>query len=155
MSDPNAQVQPNLQLDDLPPLPQSQAIRDLAPRLWANDEVVAIWLGGSLAAGTGDIYSDIDLRVAVPIANLAEWESSDLQSILDGPALARQLVKLGDGAFIHHMILQNGDILDLLVQSAEATPVSEPVLMLGCRDDAFAERLASSNQVPAPVMTSV
>src|SRR5690348_15427387 len=117
MSDSNAQSQAELQLDDLPPLPQSQAIRDLAPRLWKNEQVAAVWLGGSLAAGTGDIYSDIDLRVAVPAEDLAEWETSDLHSILDGPALARQLVKLGDGAFIHHMILRSGDILDLLVQS--------------------------------------
>ena len=90
MSDSNAQSQAELQLDDLPPLPQSQAIRDLAPRLWKNEQVAAVWLGGSLAAGTGDIYSDIDLRVAVPAEDLAEWETSDLHSILDGPALARQ-----------------------------------------------------------------
>jgi len=109
---------------------------------------VAIWLGGSLAAGTGDLYSDIDLRVAVSPEDLAEWEPSDLQSVLDWPALARQLVKLGDGAFIHHMILRSGDILDLLVQSSEAAPVNEPVLILGCRDNALAERLASSIQAP-------
>ena len=148
MSDSNMRMRPDLRLDDLPSLPQSQTIRALAPRLWENEQVVAIWLGGSLAAGTGDPYSDIDLRVAVSPDDLPAWESADLQSILDGPALARQLVKLGDSAFIHHMILQNGDILDLLVQSAEAAPVSEPVLMLGCRDDAFAERLASSKQAP-------
>ncbi len=144
-----------LRLDDLPPLPQSQVIRALAPRLWENVQVAAIWLGGSLAAGTGDPYSDIDLRVAVLPGDLVAWEASDLENVLDGPALARQLVKLGDGAFIHHMILQNGDIPDLLVQSTEAAPVNEPVLMLGCRDDALAERLASSNQAPAPVKTPV
>ena len=116
---------------------------------------MAIWLGGSLAAGTGDPYSDIDLRIAVSPGDLAAWEASDLENVLDGPALARQLVKLGDGAFIHHMILQNGDILDLLVQSAEATPVNEPVLMLGCRDADLAERLASSNQASTPVSTPV
>ncbi len=148
MTDSNKQTQPDLRLDSLPPLPQSQAIRDLAPRLWQNEQVVAIWLGGSLAAGTGDIYSDIDLRVAVSPGDLTEWESSGLQNVLDGPALARQLVKLGDGAFIHHMILQSGDILDLLVQSSEAAPGSEPVLILGCRDDGLAERLAASNQAP-------
>jgi predicted nucleotidyltransferase len=148
-------MRPDLRLDDLPSLPQSQTIRTLTPRLWENEQVAAVWLGGSLAAGTGDPYSDIDLRVAVPPEDLPRWETADLQNVLDGPALARQLVKLGDGAFIHHMILQNGDILDLLVQSAEAAPVSEPVLMLGCRDDAFAERLASSNQAPNVVHTPV
>ncbi|HEU4784188.1 MAG TPA: nucleotidyltransferase domain-containing protein, partial [Ktedonobacterales bacterium] len=155
MNDSNAQSHPDLRMDNLPPLPQSEAIRTLAPRLWQNDQVVAIWLGGSLAAGTGDPYSDIDLRVAVSPDELAEWESSGLHTILDGPALARQLVKLGDGAFIHHMILQSGDILDLLVQSCEAAPGSEPVLVLGCHDDGLAEQLASSNQAPQVAHTPV
>jgi predicted nucleotidyltransferase len=144
----------DLRLDDLPALPQSQAIRDLAPRLWQDEQVVAIWLGGSLAAGTGDIYSDIDLRIAVPPGDLAEWEASDLENVLDGPALARQLVKLGDGAFIHHMILRSGDILDLLVQSSEAAPGNEPIVILGCRDANLAERLAISNQAPKVAHTS-
>ena len=148
MSDSTAPEQADLHLDNLSPLPQSQAIRALAPRLWENKQVMAIWLGGSLAAGTGDAYSDIDLRVAVSPEVLSAWETADLQNVLDGPALARQLVKLGDGAFIHHMILQNGDILDLLVQSSEAAPGNEPIVILGCRDDALAERLASSNQAP-------
>ena len=143
----------DLRLDELLPLPQSQAIRMLAPRLWANEQVVAIWLGGSLAAGMGDSYSDIDLRVAIPPEDLPAWETADLQNVLDGPALARQLVKLGDGAFIHHMILESGDILDLLVQSSEAAPGDEPVLILGCRDDALAERLAASNQAPEAAHT--
>ena len=65
MSGVPEQSHAELRLDDLPPLAQSQAIRMLAPRLWENKQVVAIWLGGSLAAGTGDPYSDIDLRVAV------------------------------------------------------------------------------------------
>jgi predicted nucleotidyltransferase len=145
----------DLRLDELPPLPQSQAIRMLVPKLWQNEQVVAIWLGGSLAAGMGDSYSDIDLRVAVPPDALPEWEMSDLQSVLDGPALARQLVKLGDGAFIHHMILESGDILDLLVQSSEAAPGDEPVLILGCRDDALAKQLASSNHTPEAARTPV
>jgi len=145
----------DLRLNNLPPLPQSRAIRMLTPRLWANEQVVAIWLGGSLAAGTGDPYSDIDLRVAVPPADFPAWETADLQNILDGPPLARQLVTLGDGAFIHHMILQNGDILDLLVQSSESALVSELVLILGCRDDALAERLAASNHAPEAAHTPV
>ncbi|HEX5157519.1 MAG TPA: nucleotidyltransferase domain-containing protein [Ktedonobacterales bacterium] len=149
------QLHADLRLDNLPPLPQSQAIRMLVPKLWQNEQVVAIWLGGSLAAGTGDPYSDIDLRVAVPPEVLSDWEASDLHTILDGPALARQLVKLGDSAFIHHMILQGGDILDLLVQSSEAAPGNEPVLILGCRDDALAKRLASSDQTPEAARTPV
>jgi hypothetical protein len=148
MSSPNRHAHPDLRLDSLPPLPQSQVLRAIAPRLWRNDHILALWLGGSLAAGTGDLYSDIDLRVAVAPADLADWETADLQSILDEPALARHLVRLGEGAFIHHLILQSGDILDLLMQSADATPGDEPLLILGCRSDDLSKRLASCNQPP-------
>ncbi|HEU5347154.1 MAG TPA: nucleotidyltransferase domain-containing protein [Ktedonobacterales bacterium] len=142
-------------MENLPALPQSLTIASLAPRVWQNEQVVAIWLGGSLAAGSGDRYSDIDLRIAVPPDNVAEWESSDLHTLFDEPVLARQLVRLGENSFLHHMILLNGDILDFLVQSTEAKPGEEPVLVLGCRSDAFAERLASSNHEPASTSTPI
>jgi hypothetical protein len=149
MSDLTANRYRDLRLDDLPPLPQAAAIRLVAPRLWQSEQVVAIWLGGSLAAGTGDSYSDIDLRIAVAPTHLPDWETSDLHDVLSGPPLARHFVSLGEGLFLHHAILQSGDILDLLVQSAEVAPGDEPVLVLGCRDDAFAERLISSNHIPS------
>ena len=139
-----------LRLDDLPALPQSRTIAMIAPKIWQDERVVALWLGGSLAAGTGDAYSDIDLRVAVPPADLAAWKASDLHMLFDDPPLARQFVPLGEDAFLHHLILPNGDILDLLVQSDEDAPGDEPVLVLGRRSAAFAERLAASNSAPSP-----
>lgn len=155
MSDMTTDSHDELLLDDLPPLPQSRAIRFLAPRLWQHERVAAIWLGGSLAAGTGDPYSDIDLRIAVAPADLPDWETSDLRTVLDGPPLASQFVRFGDSSFLHHLILRSGDILDLLIQSTEVAPVEEPVLILGCRGDAFADRLASSNQAPSSENTPV
>jgi hypothetical protein len=62
-------------------------------------------------------------------------------------------VPLGHGSFLHHLIAPNGDIVDLLVQSTEVTPGSEPVLVLGCRDEPFARRLASSSQAPSAEST--
>ncbi len=138
-----------LRLDNLPALPQSRTIAMIAPRVWQDERVVAIWLGGSLAAGAGDLYSDIDLRVAVPPADLAVWKASDRYALFDGSPLARQFVPLGDHSFIHHMILPSGDILDLLVQSDEVAPGDEPVLVLGCRSVAFAERLDANHHAPA------
>jgi D-3-phosphoglycerate dehydrogenase len=45
--------------------------------LQGDERVVAAWLGGSLAAGTADAYSDVDLRVAVADdafdAFVADW----------------------------------------------------------------------------------
>ena len=116
--------------------------------------MVALWLGGSLAAGTGDTYSDIDLRVAVPPADLAAWQASDLHMLFDSPPLARHFVPLGEDAFLHHLILPNGDILDLLVQSDERAPGDELTLILGCRSAAFAERLAASNSAPVSAAAS-
>ncbi|HEU0025956.1 MAG TPA: nucleotidyltransferase domain-containing protein [Ktedonobacterales bacterium] len=138
-------AQTDLHLDEAPDLPQSETIRALAPRLWRDERVVAIWLGGSMANGAADIYSDIDLRVAVPSADLPAWKTADLAALLGAPPLARHFVGLGDNAFLHHLVVANGDILDLLIQNAEVTPEPEPILVLGCRDDSFAERLAASN----------
>lgn len=138
-----------LHLEMLPPLPQSDTIRALVPRIWQDERVVASWLGGSLAADTGDPYSDIDLRLAVAPADLAGWEEPDLHALLGGPPLARHFVRLGEGSFLHHLIVPNGDIVDLLMQSTEATPGIEPIVVLGCRDEMFARRLASSDQTPA------
>ena len=141
MSDSNA----GLRLDGLPDLPQSETIRALALRLWRDERVAAIWLGGSMANGAGDIYSDIDLRVAVPPADLPAWKAADLDALLGAPPLARHFVGLGERSFLHHLVVANGDILDLLIESVEVTPGPEPVLVLGCRDEAFAGRLAESD----------
>jgi hypothetical protein len=47
--------------------------------LRADQRIVAAWLGGSLAAGAADAYSDVDLRVAVADdafdAFVADWPS--------------------------------------------------------------------------------
>jgi hypothetical protein len=139
---------PKLHLAGLPPLPQAGTISLLAPRLWADERVVAIWLGGSLAREAGDRYSDIDLRVAVAPADLATWEAPDLVALLDGLVLGKQFLRFGPHSFLHHLILANGDILDFLVQSTDAPPGPEPIRILGCRDDAFAVRLAASDHEP-------
>jgi predicted nucleotidyltransferase len=50
-----------------------------AEALRGDERIVAVWLGGSLAAGTADAYSDVDLRVAVADdafeAVAADWEA--------------------------------------------------------------------------------
>jgi predicted nucleotidyltransferase len=50
-----------------------------AEALRGDERIVAVWLGGSLAAGTADAHSDVDLRVAVADeaydAVVADWEA--------------------------------------------------------------------------------
>jgi predicted nucleotidyltransferase len=137
-----------LDLASLPPLPQRETISLLAPRLWRDERVRAIWIGGSLARGAGDHYSDIDLRVAVAPADLSAWEALDFASLLGDLVLGRQFLRFGENAFLHHLILRNGDILDFLVQSTQHAPAAEPVLLLGCRDAELARTLAASDRVP-------
>jgi hypothetical protein len=141
---------PELRLDLLPNLPQSPMVRDLAERLWQEDAgILAIWLGGSLANRTGSPYSDVDLRVAVPPVDLPRWEAPDfVNALLGGAPLVRHLIRVGEDSFIHQLILASGEILDLLVQSAEVAPIVEPTLVLGCRDDRFAQLLAASDHAP-------
>src|SRR5262245_30812590 len=50
-----------------------------AEALRGDERVVTVWLGGSLAAGTADGYSDVDLRIAVADvafeAVVADWQA--------------------------------------------------------------------------------
>lgn len=139
-----------LRLEGLPDLPQAATIRALAPRIWADARVVALWLGGSLASGAGDQYSDIDLRLAIVLDDLPAWEHPDLTALLGSAPLAHHFIRFGPDAFLHHLIAPNGDILDLVVRSAERPPEDELSLVLGCRDAGFAALLAAHDHTPAP-----
>lgn len=120
-----------------------------AARLWEDGRVVALWLGGSLARGAGDQYSDIDLRVAVRPDDLDAWRALDLNEPLLRAVVGEHQMWLGGDALLRHVALVNGDILDLLVQSSARAPNVEPLLVLGCRDAEFARRLAASDRAPA------
>jgi len=136
---------PELDLGVLPEMAQARTIAELVPAIWADERVVALWLGGSLARGDGDIYSDIDLRVAVDPADLETWRAMDTQALTGGQVAGGQSFQLGEDALIHHLLLLNGDIVDLLVQTTARTPNGEPLLTLGCRDEAFARILQAQN----------
>ena len=133
----------SLDLGVLPAMAQERTISWLAPTLWVDERVVALWLGGRLARGDGDEYSDIDLRVAVDAADLEVWRALDVQALTGGQVVCGHTFALGEDALIHHLLLLNGDIADLLVQTTARTPNVEPLVVLGCRDDAFAGRFRS------------
>lgn len=135
-------------LDALPPLPQAANLRLVASTLWHRNDVIALWLGGSFGRGTADEYSDIDLRVAVRFEAEAWWREPDLGLLFGGEVVGRTSFPL-DGGLLHHLALTGGDIYDLWVRSAEQDPPPENVLVLGCRDAAFARRLAGAAPPPA------
>ena len=142
-----------LHLDQLPELPQRDTIRDVATALWQQPEVIAVWLGGSLARGAGDVYSDVDLRVAVHSVDLRTWEESAFERVFAySPVVGHQFLRFGDDAFLHHLILANGVLFDFYVQSSESELSPEPHQVLGCRSDLLASRLEQS-QTALPVIT--
>jgi hypothetical protein len=145
-----------LQLDHLPSLPQRETIRAVASNLWPDARVVALWIGGSLASGAGDRWSDVDFRVAVTPDQLAPWKSPPFDRIFNhAPVGGQSMLAFGDDALLHHLVLSNGEIFDFFVQSTTRRPTPEPLLVLGCRDAAFARVLAAQNSVPQVEMQPV
>ena len=125
----------------LPDLPQSRRLAALVADLWADPNVVALWLGGSLARGEGDRYSDVDLHVAL------RSEAYDPDSIpesagqLAAAAVVRLRFSFVAGTTLWHMLLKDGEIYDLSIQSADQEPAYEARLVLACRDEAFGAKL--------------
>ena len=56
--------------DLAPDSPQFQLIETTRAALERDSKVVAAWIGGSIAAGTADRWSDVDLRLAVAESDL-------------------------------------------------------------------------------------
>lgn len=129
-----------LDLSQLPDLPQTPYLKEFAQKLWRNDDLVSLWVGGSLAAGKGDAYSDIDLRLAVKEADFSSWEAPDLTDVFGQTCLAHALLNFGE-SLLHHVLLENGDIYDLYIQKVEAPVINEDRIILGCRDAALLEKL--------------
>jgi hypothetical protein len=147
---------PELDFSQLPALPQSATIRSLATLLWQDARVVALWVGGSLASGAGDRWSDVDFRVAVPPEDFAPWQALPFDALFaQAPVVGSGKLSFGTDAVLHHLVLANGEILDFFVQTTTRTPTQEPLLVLGCRDAAFARVLAAQNGVPGIEMQPV
>jgi predicted nucleotidyltransferase len=131
----------DLVFDQLPTLPQVPFLEKVVANLWQHPDVAAVWLGGSLASGKGDPYSDIDLRVAVKPSQVPKWEKPDFEKFFEGQPLAHHVMRFGENALLHHLLVANGDIYDLYVQSLEHPPSPEERLVLGCRDETFRAKL--------------
>ena len=110
-----------LQLNNLPQLPQMETLCKIVPIIWERDAVVALWLRGSLARGEGDAYSDIDFDLAVKPEALDAWKVATFvdEAIFGGNCVGYATTRFADDAFLHHLVLSNGDLLDFGVQSAE------------------------------------
>lgn len=143
-------TQAGLTSNGLPDLPQIAVLKRIAARLWTDTEVVALWLGGSIARGKADAHSDIDLRVAVRPEALPPWQEPDLLmlSALIGETAVGVHALRWDRTVLHQALLADGVILDLLVQSVDRDPPPDVTLVLGCRDAAFGTLLESAALPP-------
>ena len=132
-----------LNLDALPDLPQRPLLIELARDFWDDPTVTALWLGGSLARGAGDAHSDVDLRVALaPPASASEALPASAHRLAARITYAFTW-RFDEDAVLHHLLLDDGQIYDLLVQTTRREPNREARLVLGCRDEAFAPKLAA------------
>ncbi len=129
-------------------MPQWTALKWLAPQIWHQKGAIALWLAGSLARQTGDCYSDIDFGVAVQPSALEAWRGLNMDLICDDQCVGHHLLRFGPEAFLHHLVLSDGTIVDLSVQSAATAPPQTQLVILGCRDGAYLTRFVSPSEAP-------
>ncbi|MEM6428292.1 MAG: nucleotidyltransferase domain-containing protein [Deinococcota bacterium] len=121
--------------------PHITLVRNLAEKCYQDSTIQAIWVGGSLAAGTGDAYSDIDFRIAVEPEQLETWHQPDWEQYLPMPVCGSTFMKFGDHALLHHMVLADGTIVDFYVQDTLRKNLEPALVVIACRDATFAEAL--------------
>lgn len=107
----------------------------------ADESIQAIWVGGSLAAGLGDAYSDVDFRIAVEPGDLDRWTSPDWQHYLPIPPSGGLLMRFGEEALLHQLVLEDGTILDFFVQDTTRENPEPKLVILACRNAQFRQRL--------------
>ncbi len=140
-----------LDLARLPAIPQAAPLHQIAPRLWARDDVLAIWLGGSLAHGGWDAYSDVDLFVAVQPDDMDNWREPNLHAIFGEGYVASRFSYFGEKFYVHHVFLDTGDIYDLHIQAVDPEAIDGDVrpdarLLLASRGEALTERLLMTRE---------
>jgi hypothetical protein len=140
----------DLDTSGLPDLPQRARLAAVATEIWREPSAVALWIGGSLARGAGDRFSDVDLRVAVPLDAFDPDRVLASAPALSDTAVAHLRIPFGDDAVLHHLMLRDGEIYDLFVQTTERPPADEPRRVLACRDAAFGALLEVAGSEPAP-----
>jgi hypothetical protein len=132
---------------DLGPLengPHANLIREMARKCFADRSIQAIWVGGSLAAGRGDAYSDVDFRIAVEPGQIDRWTTPDWEQVLPMRPCGGLLLRFGERALLHHLVLADGAILDFYVQDTATTHPEPKLVILACRNAEFGKTLAES-----------
>lgn len=132
---------PDINIGALAHGPHALLIQEMASRCWAEGDIQAIWVGGSLAAGRGDQYSDVDFRIAVEPGHLDRWTSPDWDQYLPLRPSGGILMRFGERALLHHLVLSDGTIVDFYVQDTTQQNFEPNVVILASRNPALRETL--------------
>lgn len=131
----------------LPELPQVETLKQVAPEIWSNEDVRALWIEGSFGQGTADRYSDVDLRLAVPAVRFRKWETPDFPALFKGLSIAHQRLFPQEEAILHHVLLETGDMYDLGIQRIDRLALHASCRLLGCRDPVLTEEFKKPGTV--------
>ncbi len=143
---------------DLGPLehgPHADLIRAMAGLCNADPSIQAIWVGGSLAAGNGDAFSDVDFRIAVEPGMVDSWTSPDWERYLPLHPCGGLLLRFGERSLLHHLVLADGTIVDFYVQDTDAQNHEPHVVILACRSAAFRARLEEFVRPADPLVRAI
>lgn len=142
-----------LDLSQLPALPQTTFLHELAPLLWQKADVQALWLEGSLGRSNADRYSDVDLYVSVNDGALPQWRALDLLALFGTQYTAHSCSDFGADLFVYHVYLTAGRIYDLHIQPVSRELPEAQRLLLGWRTAAYRSALLAAT--PAAVTPAV
>lgn len=131
----------NISLGALENGPHANLIHTMAQKCVIDTNIQAIWVGGSLAAGHGDAHSDIDFRIAVEPEQINNWISPIWEKYLPISLCESILMRFGDHALLHHIILIDGTIVDFYVQDTTHQNSEPYLIILACRNAEFRKKL--------------
>lgn len=140
-----------IELGVLEQAPHAELLRQIASMCLADPRIQAIWVGGSLAAGRGDEYSDIDFRIAVDAADLESWIEPDWAHYLPILPAGGLLMRFGEHSLLHHLVLGDGTIVDFYVQDTSKPNPEPQIVVLACRNEAFGSQLEASTAPASPL----
>jgi len=128
----------------LPQLPQLSFLHQLALLLWERPAVEALWLEGSLGRGNADLYSDVDLYVAVKPDAHEAWRSLDVAALFGDQYAAHHYSAFAANFFVYHVYLASGVIYDLHIQPLDRPLPTADRLLLAWRDEAYRQTLLAA-----------
>lgn len=135
--------------------PHEDLIRDMTRKCFADERVQAIWVGGSLAAGHGDMFSDVDFRIAVEPGQLDDWVEPNWEQYLPLSPSGGVLMRFEADALLHHLVLNDGTLVDFYVQDTNRQNYEPELVILASRNDAFRAELESFSHPAASLVSDI